>query len=295
MQPIPAELRARLASLRIVPRGAAGASGFGLHASRSRGAGLEFAEYRPYVAGDEPQRIDWTLYARSDRWYVREAERDSALALWILLDATASMRQADLARPGYRKIDAARALAAAAIELALRQGDRFGLLIAGDSGAPLALGAGSRHRDRCLLTLERCEARGVWPPERALAPLLERFAGGALVLVLSDFFDPGPVELALRLARAGRDLRTIQLIGADERDFPLRGGWRLRDPETDAERVIDAGRAREDFLRRFGAALAALARRFASAGVLHCEHALDHRLEAPLRRVLALQAAPVAR
>src|SRR5690606_25220864 len=125
---IPPELRARLGSLRLVPRAGAGGDGIGQHSSRSRGAGLEFAQYRGYEPGDEPRRIDWKLYARSDRYFVREAERDSPLTVWIVLDATASMAQADETRPDWSRLDAGKALAACIAEIALRQGDRAGLL-----------------------------------------------------------------------------------------------------------------------------------------------------------------------
>src|SRR5690606_13569824 len=127
------ELRARLRDLRLAARSAAGASGLGMHASRSRGAGLEFAQYRGYEPGDEPRRIDWKLHARSDRYFVRESERDSPLRVWLVIDATASMTHADARRADYSKLDAARLIAACVIELAMRQGDRCGLI--GLSGA----------------------------------------------------------------------------------------------------------------------------------------------------------------
>ncbi len=76
---IPADVRARLRDLRLAARRASAATGFGQHHSRSRGAGLEFAQYRAYEPGDDPRQIDWKLYARSDRFFVREAERDSPL------------------------------------------------------------------------------------------------------------------------------------------------------------------------------------------------------------------------
>ena len=88
---IPPEVRARLPELRLGARRAVGYRGIGLHRSRSRGAGLEFAQYRAYEPGDEPRQIDWKLYARSDRFFVREAERESPLAVWLLVDASASM------------------------------------------------------------------------------------------------------------------------------------------------------------------------------------------------------------
>ena len=93
---------------RLASRRAAGDRGVGAHASRSRGSGLEFAQYRAYEPGDEPRQIDWKLYARSDKLFVREAERESPIALWILLDASASMGQVDRVRPDWSRFDAAR-------------------------------------------------------------------------------------------------------------------------------------------------------------------------------------------
>ena len=72
---LPPDVRARLRALRLYPRRARGSTGLGQHLSRSRGAGIEFAQYRAYEPGDEPRRIDWKLYARSDRHFVRESER----------------------------------------------------------------------------------------------------------------------------------------------------------------------------------------------------------------------------
>ena len=112
MSLIPADVRARLKNLRLRARHGAGGDGLGQHQSRSRGAGLEFAQYRAYEPGDEPRRIDWKLYARSDRFFVRESERDSPLTLWLVIDASASMAQADTARRDWRKLDAAKTIAA---------------------------------------------------------------------------------------------------------------------------------------------------------------------------------------
>jgi len=289
---IPPDLRARLRDLRLTARSGAGGDGLGQHASRSRGAGLEFAQYRAYEPGDELRRIDWKLYARSDRYFVREAERDSPLTAWAVVDASASMRQADAARAGFCKLDAAKILAACLFELALRQGDRFGLIaLAGNAPVFVPAGTGPRQRDRCLLELARLGAAGGWPEESALRPLWERVQPPAVVAVLSDFFDDAAVELALRLAAARREVLTVQLLSAEERDFPFAGGHRFRDPESGTERRVEAAAVRKDYLERFAAARAGLARRFAAAGVRHAEHVLDRPLDEPLRVFFAPGAA----
>lgn len=280
------DVRARLRDLRIVARSRADGEGFGQHSSRSRGAGLEFAQYRAYEPGDEPRRIDWKLYARSDRYFVREAERDSPLTIWLVIDTTASMRQSDRAREGYTKLDAANALAACVIEIALRQGDRFGIAALG-GGTPVLVppSAGPRQRDRCMLELSRLSAQGTWPAAAALRPVWERIRADSLVLFVSDFFDDTIADMAIRFSSARRDVLTLQVLGADERDFPFTGGHRFVDPESGRDRRVDAASARRDFLDAFAAARAELAARFKAGGIRTTSHTLDEALDTSLRRL----------
>jgi len=280
---IPPDVRARLKALRLTARSAAGAHGLGQHSSRSRGAGLEFAQYRAYEPGDEPRRVDWKLYARSDRFFVRESERDSPLTAWVVLDATASMQQADADR---RKFDAARGIAACVVELALRQGDRFGLVgVAGGGLDLVSAEGGPRQRDRCLQTLLRWQPAGRMPDEERLRPIWERIGAGSLAVVLSDGFDDALVALAERLAAARREVVFVQLLTTQERDFPFTGNHRFVDPETGEERRVDAGAARREFLERFAAAQRALTDRFAAAGIRYARHVLDEAIDAPLARL----------
>ena len=93
------------------------------------------------------------------------------------------------------------------------------------------------------------------------------------------------------MSAARREVLNIQLLTAEERDFPFRGGHRFRDPESEAELIGDGAAARADFLARFGAAREALQARLAASGVRRVEYFLDQPLDAPLRRLLAPQAA----
>lgn len=283
---IPADVRARLKGLRLHSRRVSGAQGIGQHQSRSRGAGLEFAQYRAYEPGDEPRQIDWKLYARSDKFFVRESERDSPLIVWVLIDATASMAQCDAKRPGWSRLQAAKAQAACVIELALRQGDRFGVIAVNDAGLTVVnAGNGTRHRDACLLALSRVEALGGWPNEAQCRPIWERIGANSLVLVLSDDFEEGCVALAERLAKARRDVLNIQILTAEERDFPFRGGHRFLDVESGQELLSDALTSRAAFVTRFAAARRALAARLAASGITYLDYYLDQPLDAPLRRL----------
>lgn len=280
---IPPDVRGRLKRLGLTTRRAIGDRGIGAHASHSRGAGLEFAQYRAYEPGDEPRQIDWKLYARSDKFFVREAERESPVAVWILIDASASMAQADRVAPTWSRFDAAGMLAACVAELAMQQDDRFGWIILSDTGMALAEPRGGRRqRDRLLVDLARAEPGGSFPDATKIAPLWERIGPRDLVLFLSDCFDEAGVALVERLANAGRDVLAIQLLTVEERDFPFDGGFRFRDTETDAELIGDGAALRDAYLARFAAARAALEERLDAAGIRHAAYVMDEPIDRPL-------------
>ncbi|EAT06989.1 DUF58 domain-containing protein [Sphingobium sp. 10 DY56-G10] len=285
---LPPDVRSRLRGLRLVTRRAVGSHGIGLHQSHSRGAGLEFAQYRAYEPGDELRQIDWKLYARSDKFFVREAERESPVAIWILIDASASMGQSDAARPDYSRLDASKAIAAAIGELAMQQGDRFGLIALGDSGLRLVPPAmGLRQRDRMMLELLDIAAARTFASNDQLGPLWERIGTHDLVIMLSDCFDNGAVALVEKLASAGRETLVIEMLTVAERDFPFTGGFRFRDPETGEELLADGAARRTEFLARFGAAREALHARLDATGIRHVAHVLDEPVDLPLRRLFA--------
>jgi uncharacterized protein (DUF58 family) len=285
-------LRARLGELELRSRRGGAAPGLGQHASRQRGSGLEFAQHRPYAVGDMPRQIDWQLYARSDRLYVREAERDSALDVHVLLDCSASMEQRDEQPESESRFSVAVSLAAALVELGWRQGDTLGLALLGQQRVQLVpAGSGNRMRERCQLALQTAQCAGSWPAASAWPALYAGIPPQALVLLLSDCFDPGLPELAIKLAHAGREVRVLQLLTASERDFNYSGGRLLIDPETAAELLCDAPAARASYLQAFAAAQATLAAQLRSAGVYFASHVIDQ----PLLPALAALADPLTR
>lgn len=283
---LPPDLRSRLRHLSLVPRRAAALASAGMHDSRNRGGGLEFAQYRAYERGDDLRQIDWKLYARSDRFFVRDAERESPIAVWIVIDASASMAQADMATPNWSRFDAARRIAACLIEIALNQGDRFGVIVESADG-PLVLTphAGPRHRDRLLLALAPLKATGVAQWQRDVAVFGERIGPHDLIVVLSDGFDDGCIATAERLAASGRDVAMIQVLTADERDFPFDGGYRFHETETGAQLIGDGRSLRTDFLTRFAQARAALAARLEAHGIRHVTHFIDQGADQPIREL----------
>jgi uncharacterized protein (DUF58 family) len=280
---LPPDLRSRLQRLSLRPLRPAVLLGAGAHDSRNRGGGLEFAQYRAYERGDDLRRIDWKLYARSDKFFVRDAERESPVVLWLVIDASASMAQTDLARPHWSRLDAARRLTASLMEIALREGDRFGLIVERAAG-PMVIGPGegARHRDRLRSTLAPLAAEGIPDWSRDMGAIGPRIGPNDLTLILSDGFDEACVAVATRLAAAGRDIGLVQILTGDERDFPFAEGYRFNDPESGVQLVGDGPAMRRDFLTRFAEARTALAQHLAAHRVRHVEHFIDEPADRPL-------------
>src|SRR5215471_19975961 len=127
-----AHFLARLEELRIRTRRQYAGMGKGAHLSPKRGSSLEFNDYRHYVAGDDFRHIDWGLYGRTDKYYIKLFKEEEDLLTYIFLDASASMSYPE----NDRKFEAARATALAVAYVALAQGDRVMIRVLGGTGGP---------------------------------------------------------------------------------------------------------------------------------------------------------------
>ena len=229
-----ASLLAHTADLNLVIRHVLAGLGHGLHAGRERGAGVEFSEYRAYVPGDEWRRVDWKLLARVDRYYVREAERDSHVAIWLLLDTSASMAEPSRRVEGLTKLWFARTVLGCIAAIAQRQGDAFGLIMAGGERVDFTPAArGPRQLHRVLAQLSRAEARGGLPDEASLRASLHFARSPSLIFAVSDFLDwPSPLsEMLLRLRHLQHDVRLLSLSTEAEEQASFDGTTAFRDPE----------------------------------------------------------------
>jgi uncharacterized protein (DUF58 family) len=227
-------LLAQTSDLDLIIRHVLAGLGHGIHAGRERGAGVEFSEYRAYAPGDEWRRVDWKLMARADRYYVREAERDSHVAVWLWLDATASMAEPSLRVEGLTKLWYARAVLACVAGIAQRQGDAFGLVVcSGDRVQFTPASRGPRQMHRVLAQLSKSDAAGGLPSAETLRASLHFARSPSLIFAASDCLDwPSPqAEALLRLRRMQHDVRVLCLQTQAEREagFPLDKAY--RDPE----------------------------------------------------------------
>ena len=227
-------LLAQTSDLDLIIRHVLAELGHGVHAGRERGAGVEFSEYRAYTPGDEWRRVDWKLMARADRYYVREAERDSHVALWLWLDATASMAEPSRSVKGLDKLWYARTVLACIAAIAQRQGDAFGLVVCSGERVRFTPAArGPRQMHRILAQLSNTAAAGVLPPGDTLKASLHFARSPSLIFAASDFLDwPSPQsEALLRLRRMGHDVRALCLHTEAERDASFSRDHAYRDPE----------------------------------------------------------------
>ncbi|MBU6400924.1 MAG: DUF58 domain-containing protein, partial [Verrucomicrobia bacterium] len=144
----------------------------GQHKSPHRGASVEFAEYRNYVPGDDTRRLDWRVFARSDRFFLKEFEAETNLRCYLVLDTSASM---GFGAASGRKLDVARQLIASLAYLVVHQGDAAGLVCAGEkTHVDVPARRNPAHLQIILETLEKIEPRGATGLIGALHDLAEK-------------------------------------------------------------------------------------------------------------------------
>ncbi|KIG14479.1 putative CONSERVED MEMBRANE PROTEIN [Enhygromyxa salina] len=241
---IPAPLRAALANRELLVRRPVAGARHGAHRSLRPGVGRDFRDYRPYVPGDDPRRLDWRAAARSQRLVIRQTESEEELDLVLLLDGSGGMaygRERGLHDQKWRR---AGTVAAALTSLALRQGDRVGFAVGRDGATELAAiePVARRDRLRTIADMFASEASGDCPWPSLLEAVAPRLRRRALVVVISDFLDPGGEGAGVRpdaereppernadeslqhgltlLRTGGHDVALVQVLHRDELEFP---------------------------------------------------------------------------
>jgi uncharacterized protein (DUF58 family) len=225
----------KLERLAVVAKRVAALHGRGERRTRRVGAGIEFADHRDYAPGDDLRHLDWNLYGRLERPLVRLYDEDEDLPVYVLVDSSASM---GLGEP--RKLDLARAVAAALAYVALTNLDRVAVHAAGEGLGPglgLLRGKGQIHPMLDLLASLRPAGRTQLGS--ALTGLVQRHQRRGVVVVISDFYDPAGCEEGLNRLRYGRfEPVIVQITAPDEAAPAMRGELTVVDVETDEERTV---------------------------------------------------------
>lgn len=254
--------------------------------SSRRGSSVEFADYRNYTPGDDLRRLDWNIYARLERPFIKLLEEEEDLAVHILLDGSQSM---DWGEGEMHKFSYARRLTAGLGAVALASGDvlSIGLLQRGTVPVEFGPARGQASLPRLFGFLEGLESRGETNLNLSLREYSIRPRRAGLVILISDLFTPDGYEAGLRqLLGRGQEAALIHVLAPDELDPPLAGDLQLVDVETNhAQDVSLDGGVRERYRLR--------ARAWIQATQLDCRRQGIRYLEAttslPWDQVLLLE------
>ena len=284
----PAEL-AELGGLELVARRVVEGFIAGMHSSPFRGFSVEFAEHRMYQPGDDLRHVDWRMYGRSDRYYVKQFEEETNLRATLLVDASASMGWSS--QPGKlpTKLWYASRLAACLALMLLRQGDAVGLTVFDDAvRARIRPRGGRRHWSEIVRALTLAEAQGRTETGAPLREVAARLRRRGLVVLLSDLLiEPEETLLALRFLRhRGHEVLVFHLLDPGEKQLPAVADARFVEPETGEEMAVRVSDIRSEYEAAVQAALADWRRQLQPHGIDHVVIDTDQPLAHALRAYL---------
>jgi len=263
----------------------------GRHRSPQKGSSVEFSEYRDYQFGDDLRRVDWRLYARTDRLHVKQFEEETQLRVFLVLDVSASMDYQS--RPGaMRKIEFARIVTAALALLAQRQGDAFGLGVAGsDLSDFLRARASVVHWQTFVGKLETVLPQGKTGLAKSLEDLAEVIPARSMVVIASDFYEePARLDAALqRLRYDHHEVVGLHVLDPQEIEFDLDVAGTFTDLESGSKLKLDAAAVRRGYLERFGKFCNDLDEMFRASGGEMARLRTDHAPMEALTRYIALR------
>jgi uncharacterized protein (DUF58 family) len=259
----------------------------GIHSSKRSGIGIEFEQYRHYEPGDDPKRIDWKLFARTDKHLIRESSTESDRQIRFLLDLSGSMNYTE---NGVSRLQYAQILLASLAYLAYIQNDQMSLYGLKNGAVETLSAAGSSASGRqafqkILVGLEKTEASGEWTIEGQAQRFSELQSRKKEQLIfVSDLLqvDEEWLKMIRSLANPHREIVVFQLLGDQEIDFSLEGFFRFKDLETGKEMELDAASVRDRFR---SSALAYFEKVKAELQIPHV-HLITARLSDPIGMVL---------
>lgn len=226
----------------------------GLHASPFHGFSVEFSEHRKYAPGDNPQDIDWLVYAKTDKYYVKKFEAETNLTGYLVMDLSGSMAYRH--EQELSKFEYATCLAAALCYLMVQQNDPVGL-VTFDRRIVDSLAPKSKRQQigNILSMLSRLRPRDVTDVAYSLNQLAAMLSHSSLVMLFSDLLtETEPALAALRrLRHGGHDVIVFHILDQAEAAFPFTGLVELEDPETGEKLEVDADGYRADYLQEIAA------------------------------------------
>jgi len=258
---------ARLGTLELKARTIVEGFLSGLHRSPFKGFSVEFAEYRQYIPGDDLSTIDWKVYARSDRYYVKKFEEETNLDCHVMLDVSGSMAYGSGA---MTKFEYGACLAASLAYLMNRQRDAIGLMAFDDQiVSMLPAGARPGHLRAVLVTLDRLVLGKETNVSKPLHQLCDALTKRGMVVLISDLLDdPEAVIRGLKHFQfRGCDVIVFHVLDRDELEFPFERATRFEDLETTDEVMAVPGLVRAHYLEAIGGLIDRYRRELGAAGI----------------------------
>ncbi len=221
----------------------------GLHASPFHGFSVEFSEHRKYAAGDNPDDIDWLVYAKTDKYYIKKFEAETNLTGYLVMDLSASMAYSH--EQELTKFEYSICLAAALCYLMIHQNDPVGLVTFGEKIIDCLAPKSKRQQIGNILSmLAKLKPRDKTNIGQSLNQLAAMLKHSSLVMLFSDLLaDPDEVIASMRrLRHGGHDVILFHILDQAEVAFPFDGLVELHDPETNDSIEVDADAYRSEYL-----------------------------------------------
>ncbi len=274
---------AKLQGLDLVARRAVEGYVSGLHKSPYHGFSVEFAEHREYSPGDDIRHVDWKVWSKTDRLYLKLYEEETNLLTYLMLDTSQSM---DYASEGHvTKLHYAKMIAACLSYLVLHQSDSVGLATFDARVSRVLRPSGQASQLKEILGIMDRSAGGEKTDlSRVFHDLAERAKRRGLVVVLSDLFeDPERVVSGLKHFRHRRhDVVVMHILDPAELTFPFRGTTEFRGLEALGNVVIDPLTIRQAYQEEFGKFVEAVRRGCRVANIDYLQLTTDQNLAVPL-------------
>ena len=282
-------LLARISDLALLARTVVDGFMHGQHRSMRRGSSMDFAQHRSYQPGDDLRRIDWRVYGRTDRFYIKEYEADTNASVIFALDSSASM---DFGSGAVTKYDYGRFLVASLAWLSQAQGDRIGLATF-DADLVSVVPPSTRHLQLLLHTLGRASAKGSGHLVTSIDRLAHLTARAGIVVLVTDCYEqPDAIGRAVdSLRMRGHDVILFHLVDPAERDFPFTAATTFEDSESGVRLPLRPDDLRKRYTELITAHFDALTQRLAGSGAdylrVDTSQPLDVALHGYLDRRLA--------
>ncbi len=258
----------------------------GINHSRIKGPGMEFSQYRSYQPGDDLRMLDWKMYARSDRYYVRESEVDTSIAVRFLIDASASMNHED---GTISKIQYARYLVAALAYLAHLQSDAVGLYVFQNGGLfSMAPRQDYQHLARFFYQLEQIHPAGKFTEPMQYQEIYAGSRIRELLIVVTDLYEQNQeiMRLLEALNAMKHEVIVFHLMGKNELELDYKGYTTLEDLETGETIRIDSQQARKAYQEKLDNYLKAIRTNLLDRQISYRLISLDQPLDQALRDFL---------